>query len=389
MRIFAWTALLLVALGLGASLVPQITYPSASSGELSKGVLIALVRRPGWGIQQDLGSLGGTVGSFQFWASAEADGPEVGVHASLVDATTLEVLRQKSVIITPAYIPVVRTLTFPGYVVPQGQRLLLQLQVADFEDHYVAIYQLAVAPTSKWQSELASLKVNGVPDAAKGPLAFVHTETGTGLRAAIQGEESGRVRIALAIVFSGLSVVAHPWSVARLRRAGISARRLVGGRRARKADTSGTFGRILATPWYPWPAVAVPILHFVTNNDIHFSFSEAVVPVTVALVAVSGSVIGLRLVFKDWQRPAAVTTVVTVVFFAYGHVERALSGRADERLFFAAAVVLGAAAVAEAVRAGGYLARGTKFFNVVAAVLLVLQAANVAGGAASLHGISS
>ena len=75
-----------------------------------------------------------------------------------------------------------------------------------------------------------------------------------------------------------------------------------------------------------------------------------------------------------------------MVFFAYGHVERALSGRADERLFFAAAVVLGAAAVAEAVRAGGYLARGTKFFNVVAAVLLVLQAANVAGGAASSMG---
>ena len=132
--------------------------------------------------------------------------------------------------------------------------------------------------------------------------------------------------------------------------------------------------------------MAVPILHFVTNNDIHFSFSEAVVPVTVALVAVSGSVIGLRLVFKDWQRPAAVTTVVTVVFFAYGHVERALSGRADERLFFAAAVVLGAAAVAEAVRAGGFLARGTQFFNVVAAVLLLLQAANVAGGAASSLG---
>ena len=320
------------------------------------------------------------MGSFQYWASAEADGPEVGVHASLVDATTLEVLRQKSVIITPAYIPVVRTLTFPGYVVPQGRRLLLQLQVADFEDHYVA-YQLAVP-----QSELANLKVNGVPDAAKGPLAFVHTETGTGLRAAIQGEESGRVRIALAIVFGGLSVLAHPWSVARLRRAGISARRLVGGQRARKADTSGTFGRILATPWYPWPAVAVPILYFVANNDIHFSLSEAAIPLTVALLFVSGSVIGLRLLLRDWYRPAAATTVVTVIFFAYGHVERALLGRADERLFFAAAVVLGGAAVAEALRADGFLARGTQFFNVVAAVLLLLQAANLAGGAASSLG---
>ena len=372
-----WLTFALAALGLWASLLPQVTYPSASSGELSENALIAW---PGWGIQQDLGSLSGTVGSFQFWASAEADGPEVSVHASLVDAATREVLRQKSVIITPAYIPVARTLTFPAYVVPPGQRLLLQLQVADFEDHYVA-YQLAVP-----QPELVNLEINGVPDAAQGPLAFVHVETARGLRAAFQGEQSGRVRIALAIAFAGLSVLAHPWSVARLRRAGITARRLIGGQTARKADTSGTFGRILATPWYPWPAVAVPILHFVANNDIHFSLSEASIPLIVALLFVSGSVIGLRLILKDWRRPAAATTVVTVVFFAYGHVERALFGRADERLFFAVAVVLGAAAVAEAVRAGGFLARGAQFFNVVAAVLLVLQAASLASGAASSLG---
>ena len=152
-----WLAL--AALGLWASLIPQVTYPSVSSGELSKDALIAW---PGWGIQQDLGSLGGTVGSFQFWASAEADGPEVSVHASLVDAATREVLRQKSVIITPAYIPVVRTLTFPVYVVPEGQRLILQLQVAEFEYNYV-IYRLASA-----QSGLANVAANGVPDVGDG-----------------------------------------------------------------------------------------------------------------------------------------------------------------------------------------------------------------------------
>ena len=49
-----WLAL--VALGLWASLIPQVTYPSASSGELSNDALIAW---PGWGVQQDLGALGG------------------------------------------------------------------------------------------------------------------------------------------------------------------------------------------------------------------------------------------------------------------------------------------------------------------------------------------
>lgn len=363
-----------VAFGLWASLVPQVTYPSATSGELSDDAQIVW---PGWAIQQELGPLDGAVGSFQYWASAKAHGPEVSVHASLVDAVTLQVVRQRSVIITPAYIPVARTLSFPRYVVPPGQRLLLQFQVADSEEHYV-VFQLAVP-----QSELANLKVNGVPNAADGPLAFVHLETGSGFRAAIQGEQSSRVRIALAVATSTLAVFASPWSLARLRRAKITARRLVGGRRADRTDTSGTLGRVLATPWYPWPAVAVPILHFLANNDIHFSLSETAIPLLIALVTVCGAMIGLRLLLNDWHRPAAVTTVVIVVFFAYGHVEQALNGRVDARLFFGAAVAVGAAAVAQAARAGGVLARGTQLFNLVVAVLLLLQVAGVAGATVS------
>ncbi len=373
MRKSPWLLLGLAALGLWASLVPQVTYPSVSSGRLSDDALIAW---PGWAIQQDLGALRGTVGNFQYWASAESGGPQVSVHASLVDAATLEVLRQKSVIITPAYIPVERTLSFPSYVVPEGQRLLLQLQVAENEDRFVAVQLAAPHP------ELANLRVNGVPDAGVGPLAFAHLETGSGLRAAVHGERNGRVRMALAIALSALALVAHPWSVDRLRRLRTGARRLIGGGRTNRTHTSGTIGRIFATPWYPWPAVAVPILHFLANNDIRFSVREAFTPLAVALLLVSGSVIGFRFLLKDWHRPAAATTVVTVILFLYGHVERALDGRIDEQLLFGASVVLCAAAVAEAVRAGGFLSRGTQFFNVVAAFLLVMQAASVAGGAA-------
>jgi hypothetical protein len=372
-----WLTLALVAFGLWASLVPQVSYQSASSGAPSENVLIAW---PGWAVQQEIGSLSGQIGSFQYWASAQAHGPEVSVHASLVDATTLEVLRQKSVIITPAYIPVERTLSFPSYVVPEGQRLLLQLQVADVEDHFVAIQLAAPHP------ELGNLMVNGVPDSGDGPLAFAHLETGSGLRAAVHGEQHEQIRLALAIALSVLAGVAHPWSSLRLRRIGSSIRQLLDVRRKDRTESSGTFARVLTTPWYPWPAAAIPILHFLSSNDIHFSPNEALLPLTVTLLVVFGTVIGLRLLLGDWHRPAAAATVVTVVFFLYGHVERTLQDRIDERLFFSASVVLCAAVVAQAVRSGGFLSRGTPFFNVVAAVLLVLQALNLAGGASSQFG---
>ena len=48
----------------------------------------------------------------------------------LVDASTNEVLRQTAIDATPSYTPVARSLTFPSYDVPEGRRLLLQLQVA-------------------------------------------------------------------------------------------------------------------------------------------------------------------------------------------------------------------------------------------------------------------
>ncbi|MDE2903335.1 MAG: hypothetical protein OXP73_09920 [Chloroflexota bacterium] len=369
-----------MALGLWASLVPQVTFPSASAGELSNDVQIVW---PGWGVQQDLGDLSGSVGRFQIWASAQAHGPEVSVHATLIDASTREVVRDKSIVITPSYIPVMRTLTFPSYVVPENQRLLLQLQVADFEEHIV-VFRLAVP-----RDGLANLEVNGVPDSASGPMAFVHLETGSGLRAAIRGESSERIRLALAVGLSALLVLAHSLLIARLRRAGALARRITSDGRTGPSGSPGIIGRLLANPWYPWPAVAIPILHFLANNDIHFTVSEAAVPLIVALVVVSLSVIALRLLLKDFNRAALVTTVVVLIFFAYGHAERALDARVDERLFFAGAVVVGAAVAVHAARSRWPNAGHAQFLNVVAGTLLVFQATSLASGAVSTLGFSA
>ena len=369
-----WLAPALVALGLWASLLPQATFSSAASGEPVGGVLVAW---PGWAVQQEVGPVAGTVGRFQIWVSSEPGGAHVTLEASLVEASTRKVIRQTSIEVTPGYIPASRTLLFPHYVVPEGQQLLVQLQVADFEHNYV-VYRLTAS-----QPGLANLALNGVPDVGSGPLAFTHLWTGSGLRAAAIGDLSSRIRLALAVASGGLAVLAHPSVGTRLRRMGATvrnmARRPKAWRRSRVRSGAEpaaglpqtTAGRFLSTPWYPWPAAAVPILHFLGSNSLHFTLGEAVVPIGIAMLVVTGSVVCAWLLLKDWHRAAAAITAVTVVFFAYGHVERALESRVDEGLLFPAAVVLGAVAVGIAVRAGALVARGTQFFNSMAAVLLV------------------
>ena len=373
-------AFALVALGLWASLVPQVTYPSASGGALSKNALIAW---PGWGVQQDLGSLGGTVGRFQFWASSKVGGQAAVVHVALVDSTTREVLRQQSLGVSASYIPTLRTVTFASYVVPEGQRLQLQLQVAESEESYVA-FRLAAQ-----REGIANLAVNGVADFALGPLAFAHLQTGSGLRAAISGEPSGRMRLALAILLTGLAAATNRRLPGVWRRACASARRVT--RRTTDPllqlarpdvdhvsdDSPNRFRRVVKTPWYPWLFATIPILHFLINNPLHFAATEAVIPVGAALVVACASVGGLRLILRDWDRPAAVTAAGAVVFFAYGHIERALAKSVDERVTFASAVVLAVVVAAQILRSRRVVARLTQFLNLSSGVLLVFLTVGV------------
>ena len=387
-----WLAIALAALGLWASLVPQVTYTSDSSGEPEGDVLIAW---PGWGVQQDLGALGGTVGRFQIWVSAEPDWDDVTVRASLVEASTREVLRQTFIEATPSYLPVPRTLTFPSYVVPEGQRLLLQLQV-QLPERFHVIYRLADP-----QSGVANVMLNGAPDSGTGPLAFAHLETGSGLRAAVVGEPAARLRLVLAVVLSALAALAHPRVAAGLRRVGTAAqlraqgparriRRLAEPRAEVGAGQSPTrLGRLLAVPWYPWPIAAAPILHFLANNRLAFAAVEAIAPLIIVLVVVTGSVVGLRFLLKDWHRPAAATAVLATVILAYGHVESAFPQPVGERVLFPVTVVVLAVAASAVIRATRALARRAQFFNLGAALLLLFPVVSLAGGAAESFGRAS
>ena len=113
-------------------------------------------------------------------------------------------MRETLVRVSRRYIPAAHTVTFPSYVAPSEQRLMLQLGVPESQSRHV-VYRLANPEPGR-----SSVMLNGVPDAGSGPLAFAHMRIGSGLRAAIDGDVSSRLRLVLALVPGALAVLVHP-----------------------------------------------------------------------------------------------------------------------------------------------------------------------------------
>lgn len=364
-----------------ASLVPQVTYVSASSGEPSASVLEAW---PGWGVQQDLGPLRGTVGRLSIWVAGE-QGREsrLTVSAWLLDAESGDVLRQTTIDVASAHIPVLRALDFPQYVVPDGQRLRLQLQVAEDEESSVS-YRLAYR-----QPGYRNVELNGVANAGDGPLALTHQTTSSGLRAAILGKQSERVRLALAVVASVLAALIHPWVIRRLHSLAYSlayhpmawARRRAERRmEPQSSDADSRLGSLLSMPWYPWLMVIAFIIHFMSTNQLYFDTVEMFSPILIALVIVTSIVTILRFILKDWHRASAVTVVVNTVFFGYGHIQSVLGSKIDERLVFSGAIVLGSAIAVAALRSESLVRLSAQPLNLATAVLIAFPVASLMVG---------
>ncbi len=379
----------LAALCLWTSLVPQVTYRTASSGEPAGDVLIAW---PGWAVQQDIGRLRGTIGRFEIWVSSDLNGDALTLLASLVDASTKDVVRQTKITTTPSYTPVARTLTFPGYEVPAGRRLLLQLQVAPWEGRHV-VYGLTHP-----QSEYSNLALNGVPDAGRGPLAFGHYVTTSGLRAATNGEPIARIKLALALILTGLAALAHPraGTLNRLRRVTTAVKHPVlqsmPWKRILHAPNNETHAgrqprsrnRLLAAPLYPWPAALIPILHFLISNPLHFSVDQVLIPAGAILLLVTIAMIGLWLLFKGWHQSAAAVCAVTIVIFSYGHIDRALDGQIDDQVLFPIAAVVAALAIWIVARTPGHTTRFAPFLNITIGTLLLVQVISLMSGGSAI-----
>ncbi len=343
-----------------------------------------LIAWPGWSIQQDLGPLSGTVGTFRIWMSADPEAyKDLTLSASLIDASSRDVLRQVFTTVSRRYVPVAHTVSFPGFVVPPGKRLMLQLGVPELQQRHV-IYRLAHPDPAR-----SNVMLNGVPDSGNGPLAFAHIRTGSGMRAAADGDVSSRLRLSVALAMGALALAARPRVALEFARFTRGAQGQVGQQLVRmgravttdsgRAIGSSSFGvhRLLASPWYPWPAATVPILHYVASNPLHFEMSESIAPLVVVQAAVTIGVVGLRLWLRDWHRPAAICAVCIVVFFGYGHIAGAIDGRHDDRVTFAVAAVFVATVAHLIIHRGASAVRLAPFLNLMTAILLVFPIAGV------------
>ena len=268
--------------------------------------------------------------------------------------------------------------------------MVLHLNVEESQPTFVAFG--LVEP----QRAIGNPSLNTVPDQGSGPLAFARVDTSLGLRAAIAGEQSGRIRLALAAALAVLATLSHPRVTKAVRKYVSSVRRLIQrstmwARRPRgpsdsaRADDTTRVGRVLSVPFYPWLIAMAPILHFWANNQFLFGALEVIVPLIAGLGVVSVGVISLRFVLKDWHRPAATMGALITVLFAYGHLESAFERAIEERVLFPIAVVVLAATVSAVVPATHALARRTQFLNLGAAVLLVFPITSLAAGAADSY----
>lgn len=265
---------------------------------------------------------------------------------------------------------------------------MLQLGISECEKCHV-IYRLANPDIGRPNAML-----NGVPDTGSGPLAFAHITTGSGLRAGIVGDPNSRSRLVLATISGTLAVFARLLVVVRLRQIVIAAWSLVQRLRVEthrlvepdakrsSEDSSSARHRLLKVPWYPWLAAAAPILHFVTANSLHFSAAESVAPLAATLAVVTCGMVSLRLALKDWHRPAAISAIVVVVVFGYGHAKDAIGSGIDDRIFFGGAVVFVAVASLWIVGLGARARRWSHFLNLMAVVLLAFPTASLMVGVA-------
>jgi hypothetical protein len=82
---------------------------------------------------------------------------------------------------------------------------------------------------------------------------------------------------------------------------------------------SGEF-RILDFPWHPLLWGIFPVLALFANNVAEIKLTEAVRSLMVALCVAFMLLLILRFVIREWHRAAAISVLVLLAFFSYGHL---------------------------------------------------------------------
>ena len=332
-----------MSIGLFASLLPQTSFVSRSSGEV---VDLTDPIWPDQTVDQVLDNID-IVSEIRIWARARFDRGEAPVVASLLGGQAEEPVRQVKVSIRASKQLDAYVLVFPPYRSAPGEELTLQLWVstergAEQKPDYHVMFGTSEQGTSK------SLTIHRQPT-DYGPLAHEFVWKGTGWQAALEGSTPDLARLAGALAAAALAiaitVLSHPLvsrplcNIMRRIRIGFvslagrvrAVLRLPQGHSVAQASSVRTSAARRAFYVFPWLIPAFAILHYLSGNLFLFRVSESIAVFAVTMVAVTVTFAVLRIIFKTAAVAAALTGLLGIAFFSYGHIYAALGDRADDR----------------------------------------------------------
>ena len=78
--------------------------------------------------------------------------------------------------------------------------------------------------------------------------------------------------------------------------------------------------RVFTAPWYFFTAAAYPVLALLAHNISQVRYTAGMRLLVISIAAATLLFLLFRLIFRDWHRAAFATTLLTVLFFTYGHV---------------------------------------------------------------------
>ena len=134
--------------------------------------------------------------------------------------------------------------------------------------------------------------------------------------------------------------------------------------------------------FYPLLFAAFPILFLFAYNIDEVPATDLVLPLLIAIIGTLTLLLLLRLITKNYNKIAIITSYFLILFFSYGHVRDAISPGAKVALNFnlflvslwALLFIAGAFLVIKARRD---FSTSTKFLNVVAITLVVISVINI------------
>ncbi|MBI5958689.1 MAG: hypothetical protein HY866_08140 [Chloroflexi bacterium] len=130
-------------------------------------------------------------------------------------------------------------------------------------------------------------------------------------------------------------------------------------------------------PFYVWFFVLYPVLYLYAHNIALVESRDVLVAIVLALAAVTVIFGGLLFIFKDTNRAGIITTLLSLVFFSYGHIFRFLNQRLighfelTHQITFPVTVLLTGIGIYILFRFGTKVNQITSYLNITTVILLL------------------